>query len=89
MTICDSIDSSSLTVRRQKGSQIAVGDTDDATMTMCDQVAVFDPPADRTGGDAETFRHLGDREKLDLIVAMAAPVGGAKSTGLVVAVAGG
>jgi hypothetical protein len=46
-------------------------------VTVCDQVAVFDPPADRTGGDAETFCHLGDREKLDLIVAMAATVGGA------------
>jgi hypothetical protein len=63
-------------VRRQKSSQIAVGDTDDATMTMCDQVAVFDPPADRTGGDVETFCHLSDREKLGLIVAMAASVGG-------------
>jgi hypothetical protein len=52
-------------------------------------IVVVGPPADRAGGDAETFRHLGDREKLDLIVAMAAPVGGAKSTGLVVAVAGG
>jgi hypothetical protein len=70
------IDSSSVTVRRQKGSQIAVGDTDDATVTVCDQVAVFDPPADRTGGDVETFRHLGDREK-PLIVATAATVRGA------------
>ena len=57
-------------------------------MTMCDQVAVFDPPADRTGGDVETFRHLGDRKKLGLIVAMAATVGGAESTSFI-AVAGG
>jgi hypothetical protein len=81
-------DSSSFTVRRQEGSQIAVGDTDDATMTMCDQVAVFYPSPDRTGGDAETFRHLGDREKL-LIIAKAATVGGAESTSFLIAVAGG
>ena len=47
---------------RQKGPQIALSDPDHATNTMHDQVAVFDPPVNRTGGDVETFRHL-DRTK--------------------------
>jgi hypothetical protein len=73
----------------QKGPQIAERDPDDAIPTMRDEVAAFDPPADRTGGDAETFRHLGDREELDLIVAMTATAGAAETNRFLIAVAGG
>ena len=34
--------------------------------------AGFDPPADRTAGDVETLRDLGDCEEFDLIVAVTA-----------------
>ena len=41
-----------------------------------------------TGGDAETLRHLGDREELDLIVAMTATAGMAENSRFRIAVDG-
>jgi hypothetical protein len=61
-----------VTVHRQKGAQIVLGDPDDAAKSVDNKVARLDPPSDRTGGDAETFRQLGNRKELDLIVAVVA-----------------
>jgi hypothetical protein len=44
-----------------------------------DEIVGLDPPADGTGGDVETFRDLGDREELNLIVAVTAATGMAES----------
>ena len=55
---------------------------------MCDEIAGHNPPAHRTGRDAQTFRDLGDREKLDLIVAVAATTNIGESSYFQIAVAG-
>jgi hypothetical protein len=34
-------------------------------------MAIIDPPADRTGGDAETFRDIGNLEEIEIVAAMA------------------
>jgi hypothetical protein len=38
---------------------------------MHDEIVDLDPPADRTDGDVETVRNLGDREEFEVIVTVA------------------
>jgi|SRR5512132_1685500 hypothetical protein len=67
------------TMKRQKRHQVAFGNPDDTADPVRDEIARPDPPPDRTGGDVETLRHFGDREKF-LIVAITAPTQMAEST---------
>jgi hypothetical protein len=80
---------SAFTVRRQKGLQIVLSDPDNTADPVHDQIAAFDPPVDRSGGDAEKLCEFADREELDLIVAMTATAGAAKTSSFLIAVAGG
>ena len=55
---------------------------------MHDKIVSLDPPADRTAGDMETFRDLGDSEELELIVAVTATTDMAESSRFRIVVAG-
>lgn len=76
-------------MRRQKSPQITFSDPDDPANSVRDQIVISDPPVDRAGGDAETFRHLGDREEFDLIAALTAITDLAESSQFPIAVGGG
>jgi hypothetical protein len=52
---------------RQKGPQIAVGDSHDTSKPVRHQIAGFDPTADRAGGDVEVLRQVGNGQELDAI----------------------
>src|SRR5262249_36308589 len=54
----------SVAVEGEKSLEVGFGDPDDTTNTVDNEIAGLGPPADRTGGDVEMLRHLGDREKL-------------------------
>jgi hypothetical protein len=54
-----------------------------------DEIAGLDPSSDRTRGDVQTFRDLGDREKSDLIVALTATADAAECSRFPIAVARG
>lgn len=71
---------SGFTIEGQKRPQIAFRDADDTADSVHHEIAGLDPPADRTGGDLETFRDLGDREELELIVAAMASTHMAESS---------
>jgi hypothetical protein len=56
----------------QERTKIGLGDPDDSTDTVHNQVAGLDPAADGTAGDMETFCDLGDREEPNFVIAIAA-----------------
>ena len=55
---------------------------------MHDQIAGDDPAADRTGGDVQAFRNLGDREESDVVVTMTATTSMTERSPFCVALAG-
>jgi hypothetical protein len=61
-----------LAVESQKGAEIGFGNSHGATKPMDDKLAGSDPAANRTCCNAEHFRRLGDREKLNSVVTIAA-----------------